>query len=83
MTYLATAIMAGITKLCQEIMLDLFFLRGSLPVGLYLNFEKSSWKIQVRPTGLFGLQKIILKLIFTDYTGSKNQVRNRHKYDWT
>jgi hypothetical protein len=34
-----------------------------------LNFEKSSWKTQVRRT----------ELIFAGYTGSKNPVRNRLK----
>jgi hypothetical protein len=48
------------------------------PVDLYLVFEKSSWKNQVRRTG-FSLQKSISKLIFAGYTGSKNPVRNRLK----
>ena len=54
-------------------------------------FEKSSWKNQVRQTGFLvyfelefyclwcSLQKLISKLIFAGYTGSKNQVRNRLK----
>ena len=45
------------------------------PVDLYLSFEKSSWKNQVRQTGFFNLQKS--KLIFAGYTGSKNPVQNR------
>ena len=44
------------------------------PVDLYLNFEKSSLKNQVRRTGFF-----FSKLIFAGSTGSKNQVRNRLK----
>ena len=43
------------------------------PVELYLNFEKSSWKSQVRRTGS------ILKLIFAGYKGNKNPVWNRLK----
>ena len=56
------------------------------PIHLYLIFEKSSWKNQVRRTGflvyfkldfysLCSLQKSISKLIFAGYTGSKNPVR--------
>ena len=51
-------------------------------VQMYLIFEKSRWKNQVRQTGflvyfkLCILQKSILKLIFEGYTGSNNPVRN-------
>ena len=41
-------------------------------LGLYLNFEKSSWKN-------LDLQKSISKLIFAAYTDSKNPVWNRLK----
>ena len=47
-------------------------LRLIRPIHLYLIFEKSSLKNQVR-------RKSILKLIFAGYTGSKNPVRNRLK----
>ena len=47
------------------------WLKLSDNIPLYLNFEKSSWKNQVRQTGQ------ISKLIFADYTGSINQVWNR------
>ena len=60
------------------------------PVDLYLISEKTIWRSQVWQTGflvyldldfycLCSLQKSILKLIFTGYTGSKNQVGNRLK----
>jgi hypothetical protein len=39
-----------------------------------LNFEKSS-----STNWIFSLQKLISKLIFASYTGSKNQVQNRQK----
>ena len=39
------------------------------------NFEKSSWKNQICRTGFKAyLQKLISKLIFAGYTGSKLQV---------
>ena len=44
------------------------------PVDLYLIFEKS-----ISTNWIFSLQKSISKLIFADYTGSNNQVRNRKK----
>ena len=44
------------------------------PIHLYLIFEKSSLKSQVRQIGLLTWKKSISKLIFTGYTGCKNLV---------
>ena len=60
------------------------------PIHLYLFFEKSSWKNQVRLSGfltffkmdfycLCSLQKSISKSFFAGYTGSKNPFRKRLK----
>ena len=48
-------------------------------VDLYLNFEKIKLENSILTNWIFSLQKSISKLIFADYTGSKNQVRNRKK----
>ena len=47
------------------------YFQDKRPIHLYLIFEKSSLKNQVRRTGFE-----ISKLIFAGYTGSNNPVRN-------
>ena len=47
------------------------------PVDLYLIFEKSSCKNQVRQIGF-----LASKNIFAGYTGSKNPVQNRPKFQF-
>ena len=54
-------------------------LKSFTPYPSALDSWKSKFEKSSSMNWIYNLQKLILKLIFADYTGSKNPVRNRLK----